>query len=107
MFGSKKLFQEINIATVQELHEISTIKHVKKLNLLTSTQQNEDRTTRNNKTTITLPKVHTNIGKANCIYRGLQNFNRLDQQDREKIIKANNKEYKKIIRTITENNRKI
>ena len=100
-FGTKQLFQEIKVPTISELHQIATIKYVKKINVLKTTQK-IDRITRTNQTTVPLPKVNTNAGKTNSIYKGLQNFNRLDTQDRELIINAKQRNYKKTIRTIIE-----
>jgi len=36
----------------------------------------------------------TNIGKANIIYRGLQNFNELDLEAKQEIIDAELTQYK-------------
>lgn len=102
-FSSVQLFEETKALTLEKLHEISAIKYVKKHNLLTKYSKTNTRLTRNTQFTVTLPKIKTNIGKTNSIYTGLKNFNKLDQQNREKIIQTNNRTYKTLIRNAVTN----
>lgn len=104
-YSTIKLFNEINVPTIEELHEVTTLKYVKKHGHLTNITM-KPKETRYNTLTIQLPHVKTNSGKLNSKYKGIQNFNKLDLQDKEIITNATITQYKKAIRTVTRNRRK-
>lgn len=105
-YSTKQLFKETGVLTIEELHEINTLKYIKKQGYLQNIQT-KIKSTRYNQNTIPLPKINTNVGKSNCMYRGLQNFNKLDSQAKQEIIDAKLIQYKKTIRTLVERKRKI
>ena len=105
IYSTKMLFKKTGVPTIEELHEISTIKYVKKAGKLNNVQEKSKRT-RNNELTITLPTVKTNAGKRTSMYKGLQYFNKLNIEDKEEIIKANSRKHKKTIRNLLGKNRR-
>jgi len=98
-YGSQELFKNTSILTLNQLHKISALKYIKKHQIINRIGHPE-KLTRNNSTIIPPPKIMTNIGKTNVTYQGIQYFNKLNKENRQALITANQKNYKKIVRKI-------
>lgn len=101
-FGSEEIFKITKIDTIKTLHAVKTLKYCKK-NGTIKYNLSKDKITRNGQLTIPRPKIHTVIGTTNANYQGILHFNKLDKQNREKIIMAKDGNYKKIISEIIRN----
>lgn len=104
-FSSEQLFRETNVLKIEDLYEISTLKYIKK-NGLTQYKGEGKKETRHNPLTLNVPRVRTNMGKMNGVYRGIQNFNGLRYDERQEILNADMRKYKTIIKKIVKERKK-